>query len=97
MLVMRRLFVSYSRKDAEFVGRLTSQLEAWQHDVWVDTDDIPGSEARRASVVEGIGQADAVLLVISPNSMASDNVQRKIAVGAEERRRIIPVLLQQLS
>src|SRR4051794_8170367 len=89
-----RLFVSYSRSDAQFVGRLTAALEADGHDVWVDTEDIAGSEQWRASIVAGVQRADAVLLVVSPRSMTSPNVEREVTVAAEESRRIVPLVLE---
>jgi len=89
-----RLFVSYSRSDAQFVAQLTHALEADGHDVWVDTDDIVGSEQWRASIVAGVQRADAVLLIVSPRSMASPNVEREVTVAAEESRRIVPVVLE---
>src|SRR3954453_6772667 len=89
-----RLFGSYSRSDAQFVGRLTAALEADGHDVWVDTEDIAGSEQWRASIVAGVQRADAVLLVMSPRSMTSPNVEREVTVAAEESRRIVPLVLE---
>src|SRR4051794_26511760 len=89
-----RLFVSYSRSDAQFVERLTAALEADGHDVWVDTEDIAGSQQWRASIVAGVQRADAVLLVMSPRSMTSPNVEREVTVAAEESRRIVPLVLE---
>ncbi len=89
-----RLFLSYSRQDAAFVSRLVAGLEARGHDVWVDTDDIRGSEPWRASIVAGIRQADAVVLVISPPSMESANVEREITVALEHRMRVVPAVLE---
>src|SRR4051794_40554662 len=89
-----RLFVSYSRSDVEFLGRLTAALEADGHDVWVDTEDIAGSEQWRASIVAGVQRAEAVLLVVSPRSMASPSVEREITVAAQVGRRIIPLVLE---
>ncbi|HEY4608506.1 MAG TPA: toll/interleukin-1 receptor domain-containing protein, partial [Ilumatobacteraceae bacterium] len=89
-----RLFVSYSRSDAQFVGRLTEALEAEGHDVWVDTEDIAGSEQWRASIVAGVQRAEAVLLVVSPRSMTSPNVEREVTVAAEEGRRIVPLVFE---
>src|SRR4029078_3006906 len=92
--VVVRLSVSYSRTDAQFVRQLTTALEADGHDVWVDTEDIVGSEQWRASIVRGVHRADAVLLVVSPRSMASPNVEREVTVAAEETRRIVPLVLE---
>ena len=89
-----RLFLSYSRQDAAFVSRLVDGLEARGHDAWVDTEDIRGSEPWRASIVAGIRQAEAVVLVISPRSMASANVEREITVAREHHKRVVPAVLE---
>ncbi|HWC67887.1 MAG TPA: toll/interleukin-1 receptor domain-containing protein, partial [Acidimicrobiales bacterium] len=91
------VFVSYSRGDAAFVSRLVAVLEGDGHDVWVDTDDIRGSEEWRASIVRGIRQSDVVVLVVSSRSMASEEVAREVTVAAQENRRIVPLILEQVA
>jgi hypothetical protein len=58
------VFVSYSRRDTTFVRRIVERLEAVGHDVWIDTDDIVGSERWRSSVAEAITDADLVLIKV---------------------------------
>jgi TIR domain len=89
-----RLFVSYSRGDRAYVTGLVDELERRGHQVWVDTDDIRGSEPWRRSIAEGIVGAEAVVLVVSPASMASENVEREVTVAAENDRRIVPAVLR---
>ena len=89
-----RLFVSYSRRDASTVRRLVAALEAEGHDVWIDTDDIRGSERWRSSVATAIRASDVVLLVVSPAAMASSSVEREISVAAENSLRIVPVVIE---
>jgi TIR domain len=89
-----RLFVSYSRKDAATVRQLVAALEAAGHDVWIDTDDIRGSERWRTSVATAIRGSDVVLLVVSPAAMASSSVEREISVAAEDSLRIVPVVIE---
>jgi TIR domain len=89
-----RLFVSYSRHDSSTVRRLVEALEAEGHDVWIDTDDIRGSERWRSSVATAIRASDVVLLVVSPAAMASSSVEREISVAAEESLRIVPVVIE---
>jgi hypothetical protein len=88
-----RVFVSYSRRDGEFVERLVRRLEAEGHDVWVDTEDIRGSEQWRASIVAGIHTSDVILLVVSAASMASANVEREVTIASDQDRRIVPLVL----
>ena len=91
---MVRTFLSYSRQDAVFVMGVAEALERRGIDVWLDTDDIRGSEPWRRSIVDAITSADAVVLVVSWASMASKNVEREITVAAEVHRRIVPVVIE---
>jgi len=89
-----RVFMSYSRRDSRFVSRLVDFLRENGHDVWLDSSDIRGSEEWRQSVVKAIRSADVVVLVISPRSMESADVQREVTLAAEEERRIVPVAFE---
>jgi len=93
MICLVRVFISYSRRDAVFVERLRRGLEADGNDVWVDTEDIRGSDQWRASIVAGLRQADVMLLLVSPASMASENVEREVNLAAEVKRRILPIVV----
>lgn len=87
-----RLFFSYSRSDAEVVGRLRQDLERAGHEIWLDRDDIPGGAAWRRSIGEGIAGADVVVVVVTPASMASPNVERELTVADEQSKPLLPVL-----
>lgn len=91
-----QLFLSYSRKDAAFALGLARSLEALGHSVWIDTEDIvaSGEDLWRRSIVNGIVGCDVLLLVLSPNSVTSQNVEREITVAAEEKKRIVPVVFR---
>lgn len=90
------LFVSYSRLDGEFVNRLVVDIEAVGHLVWIDTEDITGGgqDRWRRSIVRGIGQAETVLLVLSPQSVVSVNVEKELSVASEMNKRVVPVQFQ---
>ena len=55
-----RVFVSYSRKDADFVARIEQDLNALGYDLWVDTEDIlaGGQDRWRRSIVAAIQASD---------------------------------------
>ena len=86
--------MSYSRRDSELVGRIVDRIESSGHEVWIDTDDIVGSDRWRSSVAEAIVAADVVVLMVSPASMSSRSVEREVTLAAEEDRRIIPVEIE---
>jgi hypothetical protein len=88
------VFLSYSRRDAAFVGRLADDLMTRGIDSWLDTDDLPteNEDRWRRSVVQGIRESDAIILVLSPDSVRSAAVERELTIGAEMKRRIVPIM-----
>ena len=58
------VFVSYSRRDEEFVLRLVDDLEDRQALAWIDRGNIHGGEQWEASIENGIRDAKAFVLVI---------------------------------
>ena len=88
------IFISYSRRDSEFVDRLIPELEERGFDVWIDRQDIRGGSAWRASISQAMRQCRAVVFVLSPRSAASDNVAKELSLADDHRRPIVPISLE---
>jgi hypothetical protein len=87
-------FVSYSRRDQEFVLRLAGDLRAAGSQIWVDQIDIrPGDHWDRA-VEAAVRDCVGMLLILSPSSVASENVMDEVAVALDAGKTIIPVLIK---
>lgn len=86
------VFISYSRRDLEFVSRLASDLDAKVAGVWFDKSDIRAGEHWRDSIASGIRNCKVMVLVLSPDAAASKNVQDEINQAVEAGKTIIPVL-----
>ncbi len=88
------VFVSYSRRDQEWVGaRLAPALEARGKDLWIDVDDIRGGASDwRATVWAGIEAARVVVFVLTPASLASRVCNEELAHASALNKRVIPVL-----
>ena len=85
-------FISYSREDSEFVLRMAQDLKAAGASVWMDQLDIqPGQRWARA-LQDAIANAPRFLVILSPHSVSSTNVEDEVAFALEERKMIIPVL-----
>jgi len=87
---MGHTFVSYSRKDSEIVDRLVKKLEAAGFDVWIDRGGIQGGEQWMERIVNALDRSDAIIAVLSPNSVASHNVRTELSLAHEAEKRIIP-------
>ena len=89
---MPAVFISYSRHDKDFVGRLHDALKQRQYDVWVDWEDIPPSAEWLEEIRAGLGAADGFVYVISPDSLGSKVCSRELDYAVEQHKRIVPVV-----
>ena len=87
---MGSIFLSYSRTDKDKVDLLASKLAAVGRPVWIDRTSIQAGDQWRRQIVEAIRQADALILVLSPEAVQSDNVRKELDLAEETRIRIIP-------
>lgn len=91
---MQQLFISYSRKDIGFVRRLALDLENAGYEVWWDVSDLRGGDDWVRVIPEAIASSDAFLVVLSPESIASEWVRKEYTQALSLRKRIIPVMLE---
>jgi len=89
---MADVFISYSRRDSEFVQRMAASLEAQGKVSWVDTEGIADAEVFTQAIRSAIEAADAFLFVITPASVASDYCEQEVTYAGELEKRIVPVL-----
>lgn len=93
---MADVFVTYSRRNREFVRKLADALEARGRSVWVDLEDIVPSASWMAEVRSAIAAADSVLIVLSPDWVASEVCQAEMGYAAELSKRMVPVVAQEV-
>jgi WD40 repeat protein len=86
------VFVSYSRRDSEFVHALAADLEQRGKSVWIDTEGIGDGEVFPDAIRHAIEQADAFLFVITPESVASTYCETEVEYALELHKRVVPVL-----
>ncbi len=87
-----KIFISYSRKDKEFVRKLHAGLVANGLEVWVDWEGIPLSADWMAEITAAIEGADAFVFVISPDSLNSKVCGDELALGIQNHKKLVPVL-----
>lgn len=87
-----KVFISYSRKNKEFVKKLNGALDDSGVDAWVDWEGIPPSADWMAEISAAIEGADAFVFVISPDSLASKVCGDELELGIKYNKKLIPVL-----
>jgi hypothetical protein len=89
---MADIFISYSRRNSDFVKQLNSAMKANGRDVWVDFEDIPLSADWWGEIKSNIEAADTFVFVISPDSLASPICHFELAYATEHNKRLIPIV-----
>lgn len=90
----KTLFISYSSEDRYTVWPLVDNLEHRLHTrCWIDKEKIKVGEDFVNAIYEGIDNADAVLLMLSDNSIASEWTRKEIDHACETGKRIIPLVI----
>ncbi len=88
------VFISYSRRNKEFVQELHSALEATGREVWVDWENIPVAVDWWKEIQLGIELADTFVFVLSPDSIASQVCGQEIEEALTHNKRLVPVVCQ---
>lgn len=88
------LFLSYAREDAAFALRLAKDLRAAGVAIWIDQLDIVPGEPWDNAIERALHACARMLIVLSPDSVSSENVKDEIAFALRKQKPIVPVLLQ---
>ena len=91
---MSQVFTSYSRRDTELVDQIVQDMNEAGLSVWIDREAIQAGNTWRVQIVKAIDTCEAFVLMLSPNSAASDNVRREIDLASESDRIIFAVMLE---
>ena len=94
---MSDVFLSYSRRDSEFVQRLAGALSERGKDVWVDVDGIRDAEVFPAALRTAVERSDGFVFVISPDSVASRFCEQEVEHALELRKRVVPLLRRRVA
>jgi formylglycine-generating enzyme required for sulfatase activity len=88
---MTQVFISYSRKDTEFVERLAADLQSTGLEVWYDLSGLEGGTRWGSEIQAAIEQSQYFLVVLSPNSLESKWVQREFLYAEGRNLKVIPL------
>ena len=86
------IFISYSRRDQEFVARLAADLDQQVAGVWFDQSAIQVGHNWHNEIMDGIRECKAFILVLSPDAAESRYVREEVTKALELGKPIIPVL-----
>jgi hypothetical protein len=88
---MAPIFISYSRKDKDFVRKIGDALAAQKREAWVDWKDIPLTAEWQEEIFTNIEASDNFIFVISPESATSANCRKEIDHAVANNKRMVPI------
>ena len=94
---MTQIFISYAREHEAFARRLYSEIETWGHVPWLDVINIHPGENFDTAIHVGMEAAEVILGVMTPESLQSENVLDEWAYARENNKRLILLLLCEVS
>lgn len=87
-------FVSYARSDRDFTLGLVTELRAAGVALWVDVLDIPKGAPWDDAIEGSLKACSRMLLILSPASVASQNVKDEVSFALDRGTPILPLLYQ---
>lgn len=90
------IFISHSSKDAGRIKWMTDDLEAGGYHCWISPRDITPGMAYARAIMQGIDSCDTLVVVITANSVKSEDVLNEIDNAHAQHKRIIPVFMEDI-
>jgi len=89
---MKDIFISYVEQDKNFTAQLVRELEQVGYDVWYyERDSMPG-QFYLSQVAEAIDNCKVFILIVSLNSLQSQQVTNELVRAYENKKSCIPLL-----
>ena len=86
------IFISYSRRDQEFVARLAADLNEQVAGVWFDQSAIRAGQKWHDEILDGIRECKAFVVVLSPDATQSRYVREELDTALSLGKPIFPVI-----
>jgi WD40 repeat protein len=87
------IFISYSKKDSDFALKLAEDLQEAGFKIWIDRT-IGGGDKWRETIEKNLKAAEEVIIVVSPNSMASEWVKHEGSLAYGWGKKLLPILIE---
>lgn len=89
---MSHVFISYGKKNQDYARKLADYLLEQGFDVWIDDKIDYGTKWWRV-IVRAIEECAAFIVIMTPESGASDWVEREVMLALQWNKSVFPLLL----
>lgn len=91
---MSHIFISYKSEDGDFADLLKSKIKDAGFSIWMDTDRLNAGQDWRARIDQGIKEAFALIVVMTPGAKASEYVTYEWAFALGTGVHVIAVMFK---
>jgi len=88
------IFLSYSSNDRPFALGFAKELQKQGVNVWIDQLGIKLGENWDNAIEEALDKSNTFLLLISPTSITSQNVQDEVSIAINSEKKLVPILIK---
>ena len=88
------IFVSYSSKDRPFAIGLVKELQNLGANIWIDQLGIGLGENWDNAIEEALEKSETFMLILSPTSVESQNVQDEVSIAINTNKKMVPILIK---
>ena len=88
------VFLSYVEEDGDVAHSIAEGLEAQNYSTWYYERDCPTGSDYFEETHKAITDCDAMIVLISPRSVGSDQITREIVRAVESSKATLPLLLE---
>src|SRR5688572_4399468 len=88
-----KIFVSSSRRDAEFAEQISKNFQGAGHDIFSNVNSIEKYISIRNNTIEKyISLCDIFVLIVTYDALESPHVEKEVLQARKEKKKIIPCL-----
>lgn len=87
------VFISYSRQDSAFVGKLADTLRGAGVQTWTDVENIAAGANWQKEIEKGLLNASVLIYVASKHSVSSQWMDAELQAFLRGQKRIIPIVI----
>lgn len=92
---MSHVFISYKNEDVDFAENVKSRLKDAGFTAWIDDAEIGAGEEWRTKIDQAVGDALALIVIMTPEAKASEYVTYEWAFALGAGVKVIPVKLKE--
>ena len=94
MMTSDQIFISYSRSDEDFAFELAERLKDAGANIWMDQAGIKPSMHWDNTIEKALEECGSMLVLLSEQSVKSENVKDEYSYALENGKSVYPVLLE---